>query len=91
MTTGVEDVLLYGVPAYIAALGGAAAAVISALNKRELRTPSGPSIGEQVERSHLTAIANNMLLSRKNGPTKPIDPEAVKDEHPPPPQVPQES
>lgn len=88
MTTGVEDVLIYGVPAYIAALGGAAAAVISALSKRELRTPSGPSIGRQVEAAHVTAIANNKFLANMHGKSKEASPELAVENGENPPQVP---
>lgn len=81
--TNVLDTLIVTIPAIIAA-------VLANSVRRQIKTPSGPTIGEQVERSHLTAIANNLMLSRDHGPTKPIDPDAVRDEHPAPPQVPQE-
>ena len=69
--------------AAIAAVQSTIAVMLGAHTKNQLKTPSGPSVGEQVERAHLTAIANNMLLSRKNGPTKTLPPEEVKEEHPP--------
>ena len=85
-----NSVLIYGIPSYIAAIGAAVAAVIGAKNRRSLSTPSGRSIGEQVESSHLTSIANNMLLSVTNGPTKPLDPHTVQGDNTPEPQVPTE-
>ncbi len=51
------QVLLYGVPAYIAALGGATAAIITALNRRSLKTANGKTIGEQVEATHTAVMA----------------------------------
>lgn len=52
------QVLILGVPAYIAALGGAIAAVISAKNHRAMKTPSGDPIGQVVERTHdLSAVS----------------------------------
>jgi hypothetical protein len=52
------DVLLYGVPAYIAAFGGAIAAVIGARNGRKLNTTNGHTVGELVEDAHKIAKAN---------------------------------
>jgi hypothetical protein len=52
MTVNWTDVLLYGVPAYIAALGSGAAAVITSLNRRELRTSNGQTIAQHVEETH---------------------------------------
>jgi hypothetical protein len=59
-----------GVPVWISAVGGAIAAIISALNRRALRTPSGDPIGEQVESTHHLTSANTALLTRlhKRGP-----------------------
>ena len=44
------QVLILGVPAYIAALGGAVAAIIAAKNRRDIRTPSGTPLGHVVDR-----------------------------------------
>lgn len=50
--------LVVGIPAYIAALGAAVAAVVGAFNHRNMRTPSGDKIGHVVERTHdLAAVA----------------------------------
>lgn len=52
------EVLISGVPAMIAAIGSAIAVVIGAANRRNLKTPSGDSIGSVVERAHdLAAVA----------------------------------
>lgn len=58
VTVNWTEVLIVGVPAYIAAVGGAIAAVIAALNRRNLKTPSGDAIGTVVERTHdLSAVS----------------------------------
>lgn len=82
--------LIVAITGLVAALGSIIAAVLGALNRRSLATPSGPSIGKQVESAHLTGIANNMLLSKHNGPTKAIDPQTVAGDNAPEPQVPNE-
>lgn len=74
--------------ALIASLPAIIAAIYAAKVNSQIQTPSGPSIGKQVESAHLTGIANNMLLSAKNGPTKDVDPSAVTDEASSTPQVP---
>ena len=80
--------LIVAITGLIAAIGSVVAAVLGTLNRRSLKTPSGPSIGTQVERAHLTGIANNMLLSKQNGPTKPLDPHTVEEDAASQPQVP---
>lgn len=75
----------------IAALPAIIAAIFAGLVHQQVKTPSGPSIGKQVEAGHLTAIANNMLLSRRNGPTKNLDPATVSDEAGSAPQVPDDA
>lgn len=82
------QVLVVGVPAYIAAMGAATAAVMGALNRRNLRTPSGDSIGQVVERAHDNGIANNLLLRAINGTTQPADPEQLHAADAEPPHVP---
>lgn len=88
VTVNWTQVLIVGVPAYIAAFGAAIAAILGAKNRNSLATPSGRSIGKQVESALHTGIANNMLLSVTNGPTKPLDPESVSGDNAPAPQVP---
>jgi hypothetical protein len=53
--TNVLVALISGLPAIIAAIG-----VI--LVRQQIKTPSGKTIGSQVEASHHTAIANNHRL-----------------------------
>lgn len=76
------------IAALIASLPAIIAAIFAAKVNSQIQTPSGPSIGKQVESAHLTGIANNMLLSAKNGPTKNIEATAVTAEAAAPPQVP---
>ena len=79
--TQVLDSAILALPAIIAA-------IYAGRVHREIRTPSGPSIGEQVERSHLTAIANNLLLSKHNGPTKHASTDVLHNEGSEAPRVP---
>ena len=81
--TNVLDTLIATVPAIIAAVG-----VI--LIHGQIKTPSGKNLGEVVEYAHDTAIANNMLLRSKNGPTSPISKETVRAETTQAPQAPAE-
>ena len=46
------EVIVFGVPAYIAAVFGGVAAIMSARNNRSLRTTNGHEIGELVEATH---------------------------------------
>ena len=64
MITAVDwtGVLIYGVPAYIAALGGAVAAVLGQLNRRNLKTSNGKTIAEHVEDTHALATENSDKL-----------------------------
>lgn len=64
------QVLIVGVPAYIAALFAGVATLLVARTHRALQTPSGDAIGHVVERTHETSIANNMLLRQANGETE---------------------
>jgi hypothetical protein len=50
--------------AFIVALPGLAAAYISYLNRRQIRTPSGDTIGEIAERTHDITHATNMRVGR---------------------------
>ncbi len=88
MTVGAVDwtnvlvAFIAGLPAIIAAIG-------VLLVHRQIQTPSGKSLGEVAEYAHDTAIANNLLLSRHNGPTVPADREQLKHESETPPLVPE--
>lgn len=50
------------VVALIAAVPASIAALASLSNRQQLKTPSGTSVGKQVESAHHTAIANNYRL-----------------------------
>lgn len=50
------------VAALIAAVPGTIAAIAGIKNHRSLKTPSGTSVGKQVESTHQTSIANNYRL-----------------------------
>ena len=67
VTVDWTQVLILGVPAYIAALGGAGAAIIGALNRRSLQTPSGESIGRVAERAHDLAAVSVAAATGTNG------------------------
>lgn len=82
--TNVLDTLIYALPAIIAA-------IYAGRIHRAIRTPSGKTLGEVAEYAHDTAIANNMLLRAKNGPTKPAEAETLKQEAASPPSVPADS
>lgn len=79
--TDVLDHLIIGLPAILAA-------VFAFLIHRQVRTPSGKSLGTVAEYAHDTAIANNLLLSHKNGPTKNADVGELHKQGETPPQVP---
>lgn len=65
--TNVLDTLIASAPAIIAAV---AAAVYGRKIHQQIQLPSGKAIGDAMEFTHDTAIANNLLLSKHNGPTK---------------------
>ena len=73
--------LIVGLPAIISA-------IYAARVHSQIRIPSGKTLGETVEYAHDTAIANNLLLSKQNGPTKAANPADLKAEGETPPQVP---
>ena len=54
--------LIYGIPAYIAAIGGAIAAVLGQLNRRNLKTSNGKTIAEHVEATHEAVTENTGKL-----------------------------
>jgi hypothetical protein len=57
-----NSVLLYGIPAWIAATGGAIAAILGARNGRKLQTSNGHTVGELVEDAHKIAKQNASKL-----------------------------
>jgi hypothetical protein len=61
------------IAASVAALPGCLAAFVSLLNRREMRTDSGDSLGRVAERTHDLAAANSMLLTKINGDLHPKD------------------
>ena len=67
-------VLVYGLPTWIAAMGGAIAAVVSALNRRNSKTPNGHTLGQLVEEAHGIAQANADKIDK-------IAPPAASPEH----------
>lgn len=79
--TRVLDTLIVAAPAIIAA-------IYAGRIHGQIKTPSGKSIGAVVEYAHDTAIANNMLLSQSNGPTKPAEHDTLSAEGKTPPQIP---
>ena len=64
-----------GVPVWIAAICSGAAAIISSMNRRNLKTPSGDPIGKQVESTHHLTAANTGLLTQIHRETGSIEPE----------------
>lgn len=77
--TNVLESLIASLPAIIAAL---AAAIYSGRVHKQIKTPSGKPLGEVSEFTHDTAIANNLLLSKKNGPTKDANHSDLTDQTP---------
>lgn len=82
------EVLVVGVPAYIAALFAGVTMLIGNHNRNSLKVPSGGTIGEKVEASHGNGVANNLLLRAMNGETHPAAPEELQAAAAVPPQVP---
>jgi hypothetical protein len=67
--------------ALVPTIAAVAAACIAYLNHRQIRTPSGTTIGRQVEGSHHVSLANNYRLQRLTGElTDSETPEAVSEE-----------
>lgn len=79
--TTVLTALIAGLPAIIAAF-------YSRSVHQQVKTPSGKPLGEAVEYTHDTAIANNLLLRAANGGTRPINGDEVHDYGAVPPEVP---
>jgi hypothetical protein len=74
--------------ALIAATPGIIAAIYAGRVHSQIKTPSGKPIGAVTEYAHDTVIANNMLLSKANGPTKQAEPGTLRSEGRTPPRVP---
>lgn len=74
--------------ALIAAVPGIIAAIYAGRVHRQVKTPSGKPIGEVAEYTHDTSIANNLILSQSNGPTKPLGRSQAHDAAQVPPRVP---
>jgi cobalamin synthase len=61
--------------ALVVALPGLVAAIIAYLNRRQIRTPSGDSLGAVAERTHDISHATNMSIVRmENGRATPDTP-----------------
>lgn len=75
----------------ILALPAIIAAVYAGRVHHQVQTPSGEKLGVVAEYAHDTAIANNLLLSKQNGPTKPADRDTINEEGSTPPRIPAES
>lgn len=88
VTVDWTQVLIVGVPAYIAAIFAGIATLMATRVHGQVKTPSGKTIGEVAEYAHDTAIANNMLLSKQNGPTKIVSRETLREEGSTAPRVP---
>jgi hypothetical protein len=59
-----NNVLLYGVPAYIAAVGGAVAAIISSLNRQSLKTANGRTLAQTVEETKAAVVAGTATVNK---------------------------
>lgn len=77
--------------ASIVGLPSIIAAVFAGRVHRQIQTPSGQKLGVVAEYSNDTAIANNLLLSKQNGPTKPADRETLHEEGLTAPRIPVEA
>lgn len=89
MTVNWTQVLIVGVPAYIAAIFAGVAMLMGNHNRNSLRVPSGGTIGEKVESAHGNGVANNLLLRAMNGVTHPAAPEEIAAAAAEPPSVPE--
>jgi hypothetical protein len=70
MTVDWTQVLVVGVPAYIAATFAGIAVVLGSLNRRNLKTSNGGSIADAVEQTHAIATANAATLGKIDEATK---------------------
>lgn len=64
--TPIVAAAVIALPAYFGVL-------VSLLNRRDLRTDSGDSLGRVAERTHDMAAANQMMLQKINGDLHPKD------------------
>lgn len=82
--TNVLDTLIAASPAIIGAI---VAAFYSHRVHKQIQLPSGKAMGEAMEYTHDTAIANNLLLARDNS-TKTADHRSIEIHGSLPPQIP---
>lgn len=82
--TMVLDTAIITLPAIIAA-------IYAARIHSQIKTPSGKTLGAVTEYAHDTAIANNMLLRKANGPTEPATRTQLRDAGATSPSVPTEA
>jgi hypothetical protein len=66
-------VLVVGVPAYIASIGAAVAAIYAIKIRHDVQTPSGDSLGAVAERTHDIAHANAALAQETVATVRRID------------------
>lgn len=64
------QVIVFGVPAYIAAIFAGVASIISSLNRRNSKTSNGHTLGELVEQTHALATENADAIATINGTTE---------------------
>ena len=68
VTIGKTTGFIIAVTGLIAAIGSTIAAVMGSLNRRNLKTPSGDSIGAVAERTHDLAAVGVAAVTNTNGP-----------------------
>ena len=78
----------YVLVALISSLPALLSAIFAGRVHRAIQTPSGKPLGEVAEYAHDTALANNMLLTKANGHTKPADHDTLVAEGKTPPHIP---
>lgn len=64
------QVIVFGVPAYIAAIFAGVASIISARTRRDVATSNGHTVGELVEQTHALATENADAIATINGTTE---------------------
>ena len=67
-TVSQTTALIIAVTGLIAAIGSTIAAVLGAVNRRSLQTPSGDRIGAVAERTHDLAAVSVAAVTGTNGP-----------------------
>lgn len=60
------QVIVFGIPAYIAAIFAGIASIIAARNGRAIKTSNGRTIGELVEDAHAISTSNAAALDTLN-------------------------